>query len=97
MSALDTRKLIAGGVVGIIALVLILLWFFADGFSTSVVDYLNAHGGYALVLLYGSALVVGLYAYIFKDKKMIMAFAIVLLFALIASFVGMTINPADVV
>jgi ABC-type multidrug transport system permease subunit len=97
MVSIADKKMIAGLVVGVAAVLFVLLWFFAAGFSTSVVNYLNDHGGYALVLLYGSALVTGLYAFIFKDKKMTIVFAIVLLFALIASFTGMMISPTDVV
>ena len=95
MNILD-RKIIAGLVVGVGALLLIVLWFFADGFSTSVVDYLNLHGGYALLLLYGLTLALGIAAYIERGKYLICVFIIAVIFAIIASVVGMTIAPVTV-
>ena len=91
---LRDRKVFAGIVVGVAALVFLLLWFFNDGFSTSVGDYLNAHGGYALIFLYLAALIVGILAYIFRDHRVLWAFGVILLFALIASFIDMTIAVA---
>jgi len=92
-AVLSNRKMVAGLVVGIAALVVVMLWFFADGFSTSVVDYLNLHGGYALVLFWFAAIAAGIVAYIQRGHALYL-FGFILLLAIVASFVGMTIELA---
>jgi len=85
---IGNRKIVAGIVVGVAALVFILLWFLSDGFSASVLDYINAHGGWSFIFLYAATLIVGILAYVFRDHKVLMAFAVILAFAAIASFLG---------
>ena len=85
------RKLLAGLVIGAAAVLFILLWFLADGFNASVVDYLNGHGGYALLFLLAATLILGFLAYVFRDNRVIIAFFVVGIFAVIAMFVGMEI------
>ena len=95
---LANRKMIAGLVIGVAALVFVLLWFFADGFSTSVADGLNNQaGGWTLVIIYIMTLIVGALAYIYRTHPVYIVFGIFVILAIIASFGTMVINAADVV
>jgi len=88
---LRERRMIACTVIGIAAIVFLLLWFFSADFSTSLVEYLNKHGGFALLFLYGATLATSFVTFVRRDTFLLFLFAFVALLALVASFVGMAI------
>jgi len=95
---LANRTMMTGLVIGVSALVFVLLWFFADGFSTSVADGLNGQaGGWTLVIVYIQTILLAALAYIYRSHPVYIVLGLFLILALVASFGAMMINPADAV
>ena len=83
-------------VIGIVTLAAVLagLWFFVDGFSAGVIDYLNLHGGYAPLIM--AALAVLAFLIGFTLRKMdpyVMGMGVIIVIAtLILLLLPMTIG-----
>jgi len=94
--AATTRRGLALLAVLAIAVIVVSLWFFVDGFADDTVAYLNDHGGYASLIVAGIAALSFIAAFVAKKTDpYVMGISVVLAFAAVAILLlPMTIGAA---